>query len=301
MAIEAHSYIVDQQPIEPLKWVILAKFLGRFCPAKTLIGMRATITDYKRKRSQSPLSRRVKSFSGSNDPSVTYDLFNKGDYNLAYCERAHRCKGCGSKDHGLLECTKGQKRWRLGASGIGTMKELVDVVEVDSLANKNSLHQFICAFPCLSAPPRPNTAIRFRLADASKRSQTNSPSLLWSSAWADLLLKYPGALRIDLLMILRFGVELGYEGSLDAFSLSDNLASALTDQPIIYKKLTEDLEVGRVVVVEKLIPPFIFSLLRLVRKHNGGWKGIHDLSHPRSESVNDHIPDGKGELRYTRF
>ena len=58
------------------------------------------------------------------------------------------------------------------------MKELVDVVEVDSLANKNSLHQFICAFPCLSAPPRPNTAIRFRLAEASKRLQTNSPSLL---------------------------------------------------------------------------------------------------------------------------
>ena len=102
-------------------------------------------------------------------------------------------------------------------------------------------------------------------------------------------------------MILRFGVELGYEGSLDAFSLSDNLASALTDQPIIYKKLTEDLEVGRVVVVEKLIPPFIFSLLRLVPKHNGGWKSIHHLSHPRSESVNDHIPDGEGELRYTRF
>ncbi len=81
MAIEAHSYIVAQKPIDLLRWVISAKFQGRFCKARTLIGMRATITDNKRKRSKSTPGRRVKSFSGPNNPSVTYDLINKGDCN----------------------------------------------------------------------------------------------------------------------------------------------------------------------------------------------------------------------------
>ena len=159
----------------------------------------------------------------------------------------------------------------------------MDVVEVASLANKNSLHQFIYAFPCLSAPPRPNTAIRFRLADVSKPLLTNSPSLLRPSAWEDLLLKYPGALRIQIPMILRFAAKLGYESLLNAFILLDNLTSALKDPPIIDKKLIEDLELGRMVEVKKPTPPFICSSLVLVPKHDGGWRRIHYLSHPRGE------------------
>ena len=134
----------------------------------------------------------------------------------------------------------------------------MDVVEVASLANKNSLHQLIYAFPCLSAPPRPNTVIKFRLPDAFKPPLTNSPSPLRPNTWADLLLKHSGALRIHLPMILCFGAELGYEGPLDAFILLDNLASALKDPPIIDKKLTEDLALGRVVEIEKSTPPFTY-------------------------------------------
>ncbi len=174
-------------------------------------------------------------------------------------------------------------------------------MEVGSLANKNSLNQFICAFPCLSAPPRPNTAIRFRLADASKPPLTNSPSPLKSSAWADLLVKYAGALRIHLPMILSFSAELGYKGPIDAFILLDNLTSSLRDPPIIDKKLTEDLALGRVVEVGKPTPPFIYLPLGLEPKHNRGWRKIHHFLHPRGESVNDHIPGGAEKLRYTRF
>ncbi len=174
-------------------------------------------------------------------------------------------------------------------------------MEVASLANKNSLHQFICAFPCLSAPPRLNTAIRFRLADASKPPLTNSPSLLRPSAWEDLLFKYPGALRIQIPTILRFPVKLGYKSPLNAFILLDNLTSALKDPPIIDKKLIKDLALGRVVEVEKPTPPFICSPLGLVPKHDGDWRRIHYLSHPRGEWVNDHISDGEKELRYMRF
>lgn len=102
-------------------------------------------------------------------------------------------------------------------------------------------------------------------------------------------------------MILRFGAELGYQGPPDAFILSDNLASVLEDPAIIDKKLAEDLAMGRVVEVKEPTPPFISSPLGLVPKHDGGWRRIHHLSHPRGQSVNDHIPDGAGELRYTRF
>ncbi len=151
---------------------------------------------------------------------------------------------------------------------MGTMKELVDVVKVASLANKNSLYQFICAFLCFFAPPRPNTAIRFRLADASKPPLTNSSSLLKPSAWADLPLKYLGALRIHLPMILRFGAELGYESPLDAFILSDYLVSAHKDLPIIDKKLTEDMALSQVVEVEKPTAPFICSPSGLLSKHD---------------------------------
>lgn len=48
-------------------------------------------------------------------------------------------------------------------------------------------------------------------------------------------------------------------------------------------------------------PPFISSPLGLVPKHDGGWKKIHHLSHPVRRSVNDNIPDGAGEMKYTRF
>lgn len=102
-------------------------------------------------------------------------------------------------------------------------------------------------------------------------------------------------------MILRFGAELGYQGPPDAFILSRNLSSALEDPAIIDKKLTEDLALGRVVEVDAPTPPFICSPLGLVPKHEGGWRRIHHLSYPRGSSVNDYIPDGAGELRYTRF
>ncbi len=101
-------------------------------------------------------------------------------------------------------------------------------------------------------------------------------------------------------MVLQFGVELGYKGP-DAFILSEILASALEDPTIIEKKHQEDLASGRVTLLHQPSRPFICSSLGLVPKHNGGWRRIHHLSHPHGELVNDYIPDGVGEMRYTRF
>ena len=71
--------------------------------------------------------------------------------------------------------------------GTEVVAEEVEVVEVASLANRNDLYQFMRTYLCLPAPPRLNTFIKFRLADASKPPLTNLPSPLKPRAWADLL------------------------------------------------------------------------------------------------------------------
>ncbi len=102
-------------------------------------------------------------------------------------------------------------------------------------------------------------------------------------------------------MIIRFGVEIGYKDPMDTFILSENLASALEDTEIIDNKLRDDLALQQVVEIKAPAPPFISSPLGLVPKHDGDWRKIHHLSHLRGHSVNDQIPDGKGEMRYTQF
>ena len=46
---------------------------------------------------------------------------------------------------------------------------------------------------------------------------------------------------------------------------------------------------------------FVSSPLGLVPKHDGGWRRIHDLSHPAGSSVNDFILRAHGALEYTAF
>ncbi len=65
----------------------------------------------KRTRSRSFAGACRGKSSGSNNPSTSCELFNKGECDWPPCNRAHKCKGCGSRDHGLSECTtKGKKR-----------------------------------------------------------------------------------------------------------------------------------------------------------------------------------------------
>ena len=77
--------------------------------------------------------------------------------------------------------------------------------------------------------------------------------------------------------------------------------SALKNLAIFNKKLIEDLALSKLVEVIKPTSSFICFPLGLVPKHNGFWKRIHYLSYPPSQSINNHILDKVGELRYTRF
>lgn len=111
IAIEAHIFIVAQQPTDLAKWVISEKFQGRFCIARTMIRMGLIMgAEVKKKRSRSPMGACHNKLSESNNPLISYELFNKGGCDWPLCNRAHKCKECRSKDYGQLECTvKGKK------------------------------------------------------------------------------------------------------------------------------------------------------------------------------------------------
>lgn len=114
MAIEIYMFIVTQQPTDLLKWVILEKFKGRFYTPKKLkknglILGDGTTNKKKKLRSFVIFDYWVK--SGSNNLLVTYEAFNnKGGYSLAFCERAHKCKDCESKNNGQTECRSKKKK-----------------------------------------------------------------------------------------------------------------------------------------------------------------------------------------------
>lgn len=188
---------------------------------------------------------------------------------------------------------------------IGFTEKHVKIVEIANwIANKNNFYKFIRTFPCLPTPFRPNTFIRFWLANVSKWPLTNLPLPLKPSTWASFLVKYPKSdgLRIHLQMILNFRAELGYDGPSNDFILSDNLTLAFQKLTIIEKKLQKDLISRRVILLQgPLTLLYICLSLGLVLKHNSGWQKIYHLSHPHGESINDHILDGAEELRYSRF
>lgn len=245
----------------------------------TMIGIE-TLLGGEQKRLRSLPSRQTGCRTSTNNPFIICDHFNKSLYEWPHYERAHKCKGCGSKNHGQTSCIKGKKQvWGSGVGGNGLEECVVGTVDIAIANETKSFQRFINVFPCLPAPPKPNTTTtRFRFADASQPPLKESPSSLKPIAWANLLQAYSGPLRVYLPMILSFGVELGYQSPQDAFILSKNLASALKDPNIIVNKLVKDLALRRVIKVTS-VPPFIFSLLRLIPKHDDGFCRIYHLSY----------------------
>lgn len=158
------------------------------------------------------------------------------------------------------------------------------------------LKQLISLYPYSPAPLRPNTIPKFRLVDPSQPPLVQSPSPFNTHAWATLLHPYKGALPSQLILILRFGALLGYQGP-PANITSHNLSSALLDSTVIQEKLEQDLILGRVIPATQS-SPFISSPLGLVPKPNGGLRRIHHLSYPRGSSVHDFIPKEAANLKY---
>lgn len=128
--------------------------------------------------------------------------------------RTHKCKGCGSKDHGKANylAAKEKKAQEFDAGG-KRPEQCVEIVDVVIVNKTESVYQFINAFPCLPVLARPNSeTIRFQLANTSFPPLKELPLPRNPSAWTKLLQAYLRPLRVHLPMILCFGA-VGYEGS----------------------------------------------------------------------------------------
>lgn len=146
----------------------------------------AIYLDSKKKRDSSPsTSGNSKMYQDANDSSFICLFFNKGTCIRASCHCKHAYDSCGSKDHRARICKKGivatNHKWRFGVGGFNK-------VVLDNLDLNANLNYFVCHFPCLPAPAGPNTAILFKLVNASKPKLAPSPSPLITSAWSKLLL-----------------------------------------------------------------------------------------------------------------
>lgn len=102
LAIKIHSHIVCLRPSDPSNWVIPPEVQGRFCTTMTVLGMSSLHSQGKRKRFQSPPSRRPSKQAGgvSNNPTVSCELIIKGPCDWSGCEREHKRKGDRSRRHG---------------------------------------------------------------------------------------------------------------------------------------------------------------------------------------------------------
>ena len=165
------------------------------------------------------------------------------------------------------------------------------------MENYSRIDQFIISHSCILASPRPNITVLFKIYDDSKLSLHNSPSPLNVHAWQSLLNNYPGNLPTTLIRILQYGTLLGYDGP-ETLILSDNQESVHLSPGVINSKLQSDLADGRIVCTTAS-PPYICSPLGLVPKHDGGFRRIHNLSHPLKESVNAYISPEFSTLKYT--
>lgn len=120
----------------------------------------------------------------------------------------------------------------------------------------------------------------------------------------DRLLPYPD--KNDAVLLLhgfQFGFKIPYEGSREG-RLSRNHMSALQYPKIVWKKLQDEIAEGRVAgpFPDPPFPNLIVSPIGLVPKSTPGeFRLIFDLSFPKGDSINSHIPPELASTEYTPF
>jgi hypothetical protein len=149
-----------------------------------------------------------------------------------------------------------------------------------------------------SSPAR--IQIPYPLADTSSPHLVD-PGPLNPAAWSQWLTHHPDrAYAQTLVDIINHGAKIGYTGP-DQTILSRNLTSANESPATLSADIQTQLRKGQLGKLSTLPPKFISSPLGLVPKSDATWRRIHHLSHPRGNSVNDHIPPEWGTLTYSSF
>lgn len=205
-------------------------------------------------------------------------------------------------DLGVLDITEaGQKKSRAAHSSLSFKR--IGGHSQTAVLSLASIPDWLLRLTTHGAPlptqPRPNTSPLFRVYEPTLPPLQKSPSPLYTPAWEFLLQPYPGELRVLIQGMLTYGCQIGYVGP-EQFHISKNLRTARLAPDVIQGKIQQDLRLQRVTLCSGT-PPFMCSPLGLVPKHDGGWRRIHHLSHPRGTSVNDYIPKEYGMLDYANI
>jgi len=100
----------------------------------------------------------------------------------------------------------------------------------------------------------------------------------------------------------QFGFRVGYNGPRTP-TCCYNLTSAYQHDIALEKILLKELKLGRIAGHFSLRPlsNLRISPIGLVPKKSGGWRLIHNLSHPLGNSVNSHIDPNLASVKYTSF
>lgn len=82
MAIKVHIYIIAQQPLNPLYWIILVNFWEQFYMPIGMIGIKVVMEAGKKKRLQFPQSCHLRKqlLGNTNNPLMVFDSSNKSIY-----------------------------------------------------------------------------------------------------------------------------------------------------------------------------------------------------------------------------
>ena len=123
---------------------------------------------------------------------------------------------------------------------------------------------------------------------------------LHASTLINELAAHPGQNFVhELIHNIQHGCSIGYNGPQFAHC-SKNLPSAYQQPLILDNALAQECNAGRILgpFDNPPLPDFRCSGLRLVPKHDGGWRTIYHLSAPHGNSINDYIKPDDHTLSY---
>ena len=217
---------------------------------------------------------------------MTYNNFNVGKCNYGQCRYAHVCFNC-QQNHAVMTCIKSQA-FNVNSVPLGQrVTKSFDWLATSCSASSSLIFVFE-RFPYTS----------FEAFDPNLSQQGPLKIERWK-AW---LKNHSDTTYVKTLVgILRKGAKIGYRGS-PLNHRNKNHFSALSAPDILTADLQKQLQQNRLAMINmNSEPQFVCSPLRLVSKHDDGWRRIHDLFFPYGCSVNDGISQAWDALKYTTF
>jgi hypothetical protein len=105
LALDHHSNLCSTGPTEIEQWELPRHSVDRYCSADKV---RVKSTTLKRSAPDSSLTKNAKRPDTNNDSVICRTYNSLEGCNFKWCNRAHKCSTCGSKQHGREQCKNKQ-------------------------------------------------------------------------------------------------------------------------------------------------------------------------------------------------